>query len=37
MRVRTLDRTVLTIPNAEFSNLQIENLTRRDRFCAGLA
>jgi MscS family membrane protein len=31
-RVRTLDRTVVTIPNAEFSNLQIENLTRRDRF-----
>ena len=30
-RVRTLDRTVVTIPNAEFSNLQIENFTRRDR------
>jgi MscS family membrane protein len=30
-RVRTLDRTVVTIPNAEFSNLQIENFARRDR------
>ena len=29
-RVRTLDRTVVTIPNAEFSNFQIENLARRD-------
>ena len=31
-RVRTLDRTVVTIPNAEFSNLQIENFAGRDRF-----
>jgi MscS family membrane protein len=30
-RVRTLDRTIVTIPNSEFSNLQIENFTRRDR------
>jgi MscS family membrane protein len=30
-RVRTLDRTVVTIPNSEFSNLQIENFARRDR------
>jgi hypothetical protein len=30
-RVRTVARTVVTIPNAEFSNLQIENLARRDR------
>ena len=30
-RVRTLDRTVVTVPNAEFSNLQIENFTRRER------
>jgi MscS family membrane protein len=30
-RVRTLDRTVVTIPNAEFSNLQIENFARRDQ------
>jgi len=29
-RIRTLDRTVITVPNAEFSNLQIENFTRRD-------
>jgi MscS family membrane protein len=28
-RVRTLDRTLVTIPNAEFSNLQLENFTRR--------
>lgn len=31
-RVRTLERTVLTIPNAEFSNLQLENFTKRDKF-----
>ncbi len=30
-RVRTLERTVVTIPNGEFSNLQIENFARRDR------
>lgn len=30
-RVRTLDRTVITIPNAEFSNLALENFTKRDR------
>jgi MscS family membrane protein len=30
-RVRTLDRTVVTIPNAEFSNLQLENYARRDQ------
>jgi MscS family membrane protein len=30
-RVRTLDRTIVTIPNSEFSNLQIENFTRRER------
>jgi MscS family membrane protein len=29
-RVRTLDRTVVTVPNAEFSALQIENFARRD-------
>jgi len=27
----TLDRTVVTVPNSEFSNLQIENFARRDR------
>jgi MscS family membrane protein len=30
--VRTLDRSVVTIPNGAFSNFQIENLARRDRF-----
>jgi MscS family membrane protein len=31
-RVRTLDRTVVTVPNAQFSTMQIENYARRDRF-----
>ena len=31
-RLRTPDRTIVTIPNAELSNLQIENFARRDRF-----
>jgi MscS family membrane protein len=30
-RVRTLDRTVVTIPNGEFSNLRLENFARRDQ------
>jgi MscS family membrane protein len=30
-RVRTLDRTVVAIPNGEFSNLRLENFARRDR------
>ena len=30
-RIRGLDRTLTTIPNAEFSNLQIVNLAKRDR------
>jgi MscS family membrane protein len=30
-RVRTLDRTVVSIPNAEFSNLHLDNFTRRDK------
>jgi MscS family membrane protein len=30
-RVRTLDRTVVSVPNAEFSALQIENFAQRDR------
>jgi MscS family membrane protein len=30
-RIRTLDRTLVTIPNAEFASLQIENFARRDR------
>jgi MscS family membrane protein len=30
-RVRTLDRTVVSIPNAEFSNMALENFAKRDR------
>jgi MscS family membrane protein len=30
-RIRTLDRTLVTVPNSEFSNLQIENYAKRDR------
>ncbi len=30
-KVRTLDRTVVTIPNAEFSAMQLENFAKRDR------
>jgi MscS family membrane protein len=30
-RIRTLDRTVVTVPNADFSGLQIENFARRDQ------
>ena len=30
-RIRTLDRTVITVPNAEFSALQLENFAERDR------
>lgn len=31
-RIRTLERSVVSIPNAEFSNLQIDNYSRRDKF-----
>lgn len=31
-RIRTLDRTLLTVPNGEFSALHIENYSQRDRF-----
>ncbi len=31
-RVRTLERCVVTVPNAEFANLQLENLSQRDKF-----
>ncbi len=31
VRVRTLDRTVVAIPNAEFSQMQLENFGLRDR------
>lgn len=30
-RIRTLDRTLVTVPNSEFSNMQIENYALRDR------
>jgi len=30
-RIRTLDRTILSVPNSEFSTVQIENLAERDR------
>ena len=30
-RIRTLDRTVITVPNAQFSEMQIENYARRER------
>jgi MscS family membrane protein len=30
-RVRTLDRTVVSIPNGQFASLQLENFSRRDR------
>jgi MscS family membrane protein len=30
-RIRTLERTLITVPNAEFSRLQLENLAFRDR------
>ncbi len=30
-RVRTLDRTVVTIANAEFARMELENFSRRDR------
>jgi len=30
-RVRTLDRTVVTVPNSEFASLQLENYALRDR------
>lgn len=31
-RVRTLDRTVVTVPNGDLSSLQIENFTKRDLY-----
>ena len=30
-RIRTPDRTLISVPNGEFSNAQIENLSNRDR------
>ncbi|MBP2280862.1 MscS family membrane protein [Psychrobacter sp. PL15] len=31
-RVRTLTRTIVTVPNGDFSSMQIENFTSRDMF-----
>lgn len=31
-RIRTLDRTVITVANAEFANLHLDNYSERDRF-----
>ena len=31
-RIRTLDRTIVSVPNAEFANLQLENFSKRDKF-----
>ncbi len=31
-RIRTLERTVLTVPNGEFVTLHIENFSQRDRY-----
>lgn len=31
-RIRTLERTVVSVPNAEFANLHLENFSRRDKF-----
>lgn len=30
-RIRTLDRTLVTIPNAQFSSMSLENFSRRDK------
>lgn len=30
-KLRTIDRTVLSVPNAEFSQLQLKNISRRDK------
>jgi MscS family membrane protein len=31
-RIRTLDRTIITVANAEFANLHLDNFSARDRF-----
>jgi MscS family membrane protein len=31
VRIRTLDRTVVTVPNSQFASLQLENFAERDR------
>ncbi len=30
-RIRTLDRTLVTVPNAQFSSMSLENLSRKDK------
>jgi MscS family membrane protein len=30
-KIRTLDRTVVSVPNSEFANMQLENYARRDK------
>jgi MscS family membrane protein len=30
--IRTLDRSIITVPNAEFAYMHLDNLSRRDRF-----
>jgi MscS family membrane protein len=30
-RIRTIDRTLLTVPNAQFSSMTLENFSRRDK------
>jgi MscS family membrane protein len=30
-RIRTPDRTVISVPNAQFSSIQLENISRRDK------
>jgi MscS family membrane protein len=32
-RVRTLDRTMVTVPNGQFSSMTLENFDRRIRCC----
>jgi MscS family membrane protein len=31
VKIRTLDRTVVTVPNTDFANFQLENLSERDQ------
>jgi len=31
VKIRTVDRTLITMPNASFAKMQLENLTQRDR------
>ena len=31
-RIRTLDRTLLSVPNGQIANLSLENLSARDKF-----